>query len=136
MSGPWTFGTLLAIGIVVVWFSGFYQQLCSLYAGCISAGMGRARRHIACVCLLCVEATMRTTLTTLLIALLASTALAQTLPQPKPGSPGGSCPFGYMSSGAFCIPSQGAQAAVPSPPNGSCPWGWTRSGSYCLRSGS
>ena len=62
-------------------------------------------------------------------------AVAHTLPQPKPGSPGGSCPFGYTSSGAFCIPSQGAQVAVPLPPNGSCPWGWTRSASY-LRSGS
>jgi hypothetical protein len=70
------------------------------------------------------------------LALSSGTALGQTLPQPKPGSPGGSCPFGYTSSGAFCIPSQGAQAAVPLPPNGSCPWGWTRSGSYCLRSGS
>jgi hypothetical protein len=65
---------------------------------------------------------------TIVIALALSTgsALAQVLPQPKPGSPGGSCPFGYTSSGAFCIPSQGAQTAVPLPLNGSCPWGWTR----------
>ena len=77
------------------------------------------------------------TLTTIVIALAlsAGTAPAQALPQPKAGSPGGSCPFGYTSSGAFCIPSQGGQQAVPLPPNGSCPWGWTRSGSYCLRSG-
>jgi len=25
--------------------------------------------------------------------------------------------------------------AIPKPPGGSCPWGWTTSGSYCLRSG-
>ena len=56
--------------------------------------------------------------------------LAQVLPQPKPGVPGASCPFGYTSSGAFCIPSQRAQQAIPLAPNGSCPWGWTRSGSY------
>jgi len=63
------------------------------------------------------------TLTTIVIALALSTgtALAQVLPQPKPESPGGSCPFGYTSSGAFCIPSQGAQQAVPLPPNGSWP---------------
>jgi hypothetical protein len=57
------------------------------------------------------------TLTALVIALTlsAGTAPAQTLPQPKAGSPGGSCPFGYTSSGAFCIPSQGGQQAVPLP---------------------
>jgi hypothetical protein len=77
------------------------------------------------------------TLITILIALAqsAGTALAQTLPQPKPGSPGGSCPFGYTSSGAFCVPMQGARQAVPNPPGGTCPWGWTSSGSYCLRGG-
>ena len=35
-------------------------------------------------------------------------ALAEPLPVPKPPGPGGSCPFGYLSSGAYCIPSQGA----------------------------
>jgi hypothetical protein len=40
------------------------------------------------------------TLTAIVIALALSTgtALAQVLPQPKPGSPRGSYPFGYMSS--------------------------------------
>jgi hypothetical protein len=70
------------------------------------------------------------------LLLLTSPAFAQVLPQPKVGVPGGSCPFGYTSSGTFCIPSQHAQQAVPLPPNGTCPFGWTRSGSYCLRSGS
>ena len=60
----------------------------------------------------------------------ADTAAAQS------GKPGGSCPFGYTSSGAFCIPSQGGQQAVPLPLNGTCAFGWTRSGSFCLRSGS
>jgi hypothetical protein len=49
----------------------------------------------------------------LLLLFLATPALAQVLPQPKPGVPGGSCPFGYTSSGAFCIPSQRAQQARP-----------------------
>jgi hypothetical protein len=78
------------------------------------------------------------TLTTLVIALTLSAGIApaQTLPQPKAESPGGSCPFGYTSSGAFCIPSQGGQQAVPLPLNGTCAFGWTRSGSFFLRSGS
>ena len=76
------------------------------------------------------------TLTTLVIALTLSAGTAPAQTQPKAGSPGGSCPFGYTSSGAFCIPSQGGQQAVPLPPNGTCAFGWTRSGSFCLRSGS
>jgi hypothetical protein len=51
----------------------------------------------------------------ILIALLPSLALAQPLPQPK--SAGGSCPHCYTSSGSFCVPSQGAQDAIPLPPN-------------------
>ena len=51
----------------------------------------------------------------------------------KPLGPGGSCPFGYTSSGSFCTPSQGAQDAVAKPSNGTCPFGWMASGSYCLR---
>jgi hypothetical protein len=66
----------------------------------------------------------------------ATSALAEPLPQPKPAGPGGSCPHGYLSSGAYCTPSQGAQDAIAKPPNGNCPWGWISSGSYCLRSGS
>jgi hypothetical protein len=62
-------------------------------------------------------------------------ALAAPLPQPKPPGPGGSCGHGYVSSGSFCVPRQGAQDAIPKPPNGTCPWGWNSSGSYCLRSG-
>jgi hypothetical protein len=60
---------------------------------------------------------------------------ADPLPQPKPAGPGGSCPHGYFTSGSYCVPSQGAQDAVPKPPIVTCPWGWTSSGSFCLRSG-
>jgi hypothetical protein len=76
------------------------------------------------------------TITTALAAILGTAALAEPLPQPKPSGPGGSCPFGYTTSGSYCVPSQGAQEAVPKPPNGTCPFGWTSSGSFCLRSGS
>ena len=41
---------------------------------------------------------------------------ADPLPKPKPVGPGGSCPHGYFTSGSFCVPSQGAQDAVPKPP--------------------
>jgi hypothetical protein len=70
------------------------------------------------------------------LALVGSAALADPLPQPKPLGPGGSCPFGYMSSGSYCVPSAGASDSIPKPPSGSCPWGWLASGSFCLRSGS
>jgi hypothetical protein len=74
--------------------------------------------------------------TAIVLALVPTLALAEPLPVPKPSGPGGSCPFGYSSSGSFCVPSRGAQDAIPKPPNGTCPWGWTSSGSFCLRSGS
>jgi len=77
----------------------------------------------------------RIAIITLPLALLPSLALAEPLPLPKPAGPGGSCPHGWLASGSFCVPSQGAQDAIARPPNGTCPWGWTSSGSYCLHSG-
>ena len=53
-----------------------------------------------------------------LIVPVQSLAPAQPLPQPKPTGPGGSCPHGYTASGSFCVPSQGAQDAIPLPLNG------------------
>jgi hypothetical protein len=74
--------------------------------------------------------------TVLFVAAMGAGAIAASQPQPKPAGPGGSCPFGYYSSGSFCAPSEGAQDAIPKPPNGTCPLGWTSSGSFCLKSGS
>ena len=68
------------------------------------------------------------------LVLTATAAVAEPLPLPKPPGPG-SCPHGWMSSGSFCTPSQGAQDAIAKQPGGSCPWGWISSGSYCLRAG-
>src|SRR5215472_364249 len=48
-----------------------------------------------------------------IITLLLPRSLAQSLPQPKPPGPGGSCPHGYTSSGSFCMPPAGAQDADP-----------------------
>jgi hypothetical protein len=59
------------------------------------------------------------------VVLSATAAYAEPLPVLKPIGPGGSCPHGYTSSGAFCTPSQGAQDAIAKPPNGTCPFGWT-----------
>src|SRR5262249_10645360 len=41
----------------------------------------------------------------------------------------------YPVGGSCCTPSPGAADAIAKPPNGSCPWGWIASGSYCLRNG-
>jgi hypothetical protein len=46
----------------------------------------------------------------------------------------GNCPHGYVTSGGHCMPSQGAQPAIPKS-RGNCPWGWTSSGDFCLKSG-
>jgi hypothetical protein len=73
-------------------------------------------------------------ITSIFLAAISTGALAAPLPQLKPPGPGGSCPHGYLSSGSFCMPTEGAQDAVPKPPNGTCPWGWLSSGSFCLRS--
>jgi hypothetical protein len=43
----------------------------------------------------------------LLTFVLLEHAFAEPLPQPKPPGPGGSCPFGYIASGSYCVPSQG-----------------------------
>jgi N-acetylneuraminic acid mutarotase len=74
--------------------------------------------------------------TVAVFVIMMTVAHAEPRPVPKPQGPGGSCPHGYISSGSFCAPSQGAQDAIPKPSNGTCPGGWTSSGSFCLRSGS
>jgi hypothetical protein len=68
-------------------------------------------------------------------AIMLTAAAAEPLPVPRPAGPGGSCPSGYTTSGSYCVPTQGAQDAIPKPSNGTCPWGWTSSGNFCLRSG-
>jgi hypothetical protein len=75
---------------------------------------------------------MKTALS-LVLALVATTALGEPLPVPKPPGSGGSCPHGYIASGSYCTPSSGAADAIAKPSNGACPWGWIASGSYCLR---
>jgi hypothetical protein len=56
-------------------------------------------------------------------------------PLPLPKRPGGVCPYGYVSDGSFCNPSQGAQEIVPKSHLGTCPYGWISSGSsFCFRS--
>jgi hypothetical protein len=83
-----------------------------------------------------IVSTKKSTSTIAVFVIMMTVAHAEPRPGPKPQGPGGSCPHGYISSGSFCAPSQGAQDAIPKPSNGTCPWGWTSSGSFCLRSGS
>jgi hypothetical protein len=70
-----------------------------------------------------------------LVLSVSTAALSDPLPVPKPSGPGGSCPFGYTTSGSYCVPSAGAPDAIPKPPGGTCPWGFLSSGSHCLRGG-
>jgi hypothetical protein len=74
--------------------------------------------------------------TIVIIALLMPLSIpvrADPLPVPKRSS--GVCPYGYVSDGSFCIPSQGAQEVVPKSYLGTCPYGWISSGSsFCFRS--
>jgi hypothetical protein len=65
------------------------------------------------------------------IIVLALVQFVEPLPMPFHG---GSCAHGWVRSGSFCVPSQGAQDAIPLPRNGNCPFQWTRSGQFCLRS--
>jgi hypothetical protein len=47
---------------------------------------------------------------------------------------GGSCPWGYGVSGAYCVPMQGRGTPYAIPKSGnSCPWGWMASGDACLK---
>jgi hypothetical protein len=46
------------------------------------------------------------------ILLASSLARAELLPVPMPDR-GGSCPHGFTQSGGFCVPSAGAQDAIP-----------------------
>ena len=69
----------------------------------------------------------------IVVLVLSTWAKGDSLPIPNRG---GSCPFGYTSSGGYCVGTQGASDAIPLPANGNCPFGWLRSGNGCLRSGS
>lgn len=66
----------------------------------------------------------------LLAALLPLAALAQSIPAPQPVVKLGTCPSGYRTSGAYCLPGTNARFALEK--RGSCPSGYTTSGAYCL----
>ena len=62
------------------------------------------------------------------LLLLAATATAQPLPQPKIGT----CPSGYHESGGYCTPMRHDTAAAIAKGSRQCPAGWAQSGSYCV----
>ncbi len=68
-----------------------------------------------------------------LLSVMGCTALAQQPVQPLPRS--GGCPFGYYSSGGYCVPSSGGNTRRAIKKSGSsCPIGFYSSGDYCVSS--
>lgn len=53
-------------------------------------------------------------------------------PFPQPLIKNGTCPSGYYSSGAYCVPTQSAKFAIAKV--GSCPYAYYSSGNYCVAS--
>ena len=67
-----------------------------------------------------------------LIGLTLASGIANATPTPQPLIRGSSCPSGYYSSGAYCVPSTTARFAIER--IGSCPSGYYSSASYCVAS--
>lgn len=68
----------------------------------------------------------------LLTMALTSGVVANATPIPQPLVRESSCPSGYISSGAYCVPSNNAKFAIER--LGSCPSGYYSSGNYCVAS--
>ena len=66
------------------------------------------------------------------IGMALTSAVANATPQPQPLVRNSSCPSGYYSSGAYCVPNNNAKFAIER--IGSCPSGYYSSNSYCLAS--
>jgi len=67
-----------------------------------------------------------------LIALVITPGSINASPPPQPLIRNNSCPPGYYSSGAYCVPNNNAKFAIER--NGSCPSGYYSSGNYCVAS--
>jgi len=46
---------------------------------------------------------------------------------------GNSCPFGFYASGNYCLSSPGNEREAIQKTGNSCPFGWYSSGSYCVK---
>jgi hypothetical protein len=66
------------------------------------------------------------------VLLLASPALAEPLPLPKP--PGQQCPAGFASGAYWCTPMPGSRRDAVVKGQGACPSNWVQSGGFCLSS--
>ena len=67
-----------------------------------------------------------------IIGLALTSAVANSTPQPQPLVRNSSCPSGYYSSGAYCVPNNNAKFAIER--LGSCPSGYYSSSTYCVAS--
>ena len=72
----------------------------------------------------------------IVLILIASTVVAAAEPLPVPEPPiAGKLSVRLHVVGVVVLPMLGAQTAIGKPTSGGCPWGWTSSGNFCLRSG-
>lgn len=67
-----------------------------------------------------------------LLTMALTSGVANATPIPQPLVRESSCPSGYISSGAYCVPSNNAKFAIER--LGSCPSGYYSSGNYCVAS--
>jgi hypothetical protein len=67
--------------------------------------------------------------------LIAAAADAEPLLVPKLSGPAGSCPYGYLASGSYCVPGQGAQEANRQAAERHMLVGTDGLGVLCLRNG-
>jgi hypothetical protein len=67
-----------------------------------------------------------------IIGLALTSSVANATPQPQPLVRNSSCPSGYYSSGAYCVPNNNAKFAIER--IGSCPSGYYSSSTYCVAS--
>jgi hypothetical protein len=78
---------------------------------------------------------MKTLLNLVKLALIGpalASSIVNATPTPQPLVRDNSCPSGYHSSGAYCIPSSNAKFAIER--LGVCPSGYYTSGNYCVAS--
>ena len=70
---------------------------------------------------------------TVIVLLLPVTAWAQRTPLSNNSQPATAAPSIPNQTGTTGTGLAGHRQRIPKPANGTCPWGWASSGSYCVR---